>query len=136
MAILGIGIDIVKIERVEKALDRWGNRFVNRVLRVDELKRDITPSFVASRFAAKEAVVKALGTGFSGGIGFKEIEIYGQQGSPPGVRLYGNARERCKGLGVSHIHLSLSHEKDIACAMVILEGNPMGEDGDEVYDRS
>jgi len=129
VAILGIGIDIVKIERVEKALERWGDRFVKRILS----KREIeciegieAPLFVASRFAAKEAMVKAMGTGFSQGVGFKDIEITREDLSPPIIRVYGSAREICNDRGVEHIHLSISHEKDMACAVVIIEGTPPG----------
>ena len=76
---------------------------------------------LAARFAAKEACFKALGTGWARGVSFRQVEVVGVEGERPELRLTGQAGERAEALGVRRIHLSLSHELDVAAAMVVLE---------------
>jgi holo-[acyl-carrier protein] synthase len=123
--IVGIGIDLVSIERLRGVLDRYGERFLERVLTADERgycarHRDPT-SQIAVRFAAKEALLKALGTGLSRGIRWQDVEVRREGDGPPRIHLSGRAVEESAALGVGRIHLSLSHDRGAAVAMVILE---------------
>jgi holo-[acyl-carrier protein] synthase len=123
--IVGIGIDLVSIERLRAVLARYGPRFVERVLTADERSycqrhQDPAPQ-VASRFAAKEAVLKALGTGLARGIRWQDVEVRRDGQGPPRIHLSGRAAEEAATLGVDRIHLSISHDHGTAVAMVILE---------------
>ncbi|MGA2263680.1 MAG: holo-ACP synthase [Acidobacteriota bacterium] len=123
--IVGIGIDIVDIRRLRGALERQGDRFLKRVFTSVEqdycrAHRDPAPSF-AARFAAKEAVFKALGTGWAGGVTWLDAEVRREARGSPKLALSGKAEEISKALGVQAIHLSLSHSEETAVAMVILE---------------
>jgi len=123
--IIGIGIDLVSIERLRGVLDRYGARFLERVLTAEERAycerhQDSAPP-VASRFAAKEAVLKALGTGLARGIRWQDLEVRRTGQGPPTLHLTGRAAEEAAALGVDRIHLSLSHDRDTAVAMVVLE---------------
>lgn len=121
--IVGVGIDIAELERISKAHARHGGRFAERILTEAELA--LLPanadSYLASRFAAKEAAVKALGTGFSGGISFRDIEVRSDELGKPSILFHNAALERCRDLGVRRAHLSLSHSRENAVAVVILE---------------
>lgn len=123
--IVGIGIDLVNIERLRGVIDRYGARFVERILTAEERayceRYDDAAPQVASRFAAKEAVLKALGTGLARGIRWQDLEVRREGQGPPGVRLAGRAAELADELDVARIHLSLSHDHGTAVAMVILE---------------
>lgn len=122
--ILGIGLDIVDLNRIEKALNRWGDKFIDKVLTPNE-KRSISKNkvqYVGSRFAAKEAVVKALGTGFSNGISIKDVEVISSPNSPPTIVLHGMAQIVADKKKVKRIFLSISHEKNITGALVVIEG--------------
>ena len=116
--ILGLGTDLVDIRRIARALERHGERFSRRIAGAEEL--DGRTEHLAAVFAAKEACVKALGTGFTGGIGFKSIRVISDGGRPL-IELNGLAAARADQIGVKHIHLSLAHERDYAVATVILE---------------
>src|SRR5512139_1099204 len=110
--IVGIGIDLVGIERLRGVLDRYGARFVERVLTAGERAycerhHDPAPS-VAARFAAKEAVLKALGTGLARGIRWQDVEVRREGQGPPRMHLSGRAAEEAAALGVDRIHLSIS----------------------------
>lgn len=125
--ILGTGIDLTSLPRIKALLEKHEERFLVRILTAEE--RAALPqeparrlAYTAGRWAAKEAAVKALGTGFSAGIGFHDVEIVPLAGGRPELRLHGKAREAADTLGVCRTHISLSHERDMACAMVILEG--------------
>jgi holo-[acyl-carrier protein] synthase len=127
--ILGIGIDIIEVARIRAALEnpRTGARFRARVFTDEEIgycsrRRNGHESF-AARFAAKEAVMKALGSGYGQGIGWREIEVVRGDG-PPTVRLSGAAQRYADALGVHRMHLSLTHTADLAIAYVIAEGTP------------
>jgi len=125
--LLGTGIDIVRISRFRLAHERWGARFFKRVFTESEIKsaegrKDIF-SFFSARFAAKEAFVKALGTGFSNGISWKDIEIKREKGQRPFFNISGVALTLMNRHGIKKCHLSISHEGDYAVAQVILEGD-------------
>ena len=119
---LTTGVDIVEIDRVERAVDRRGERFLNRIYTKAEiaLYRG-RPSEPAARFAGKEAVMKALGTGVRG-IGWREIEIVPNRRGKPIIVLTGRAKERAKVMGVTDLAISLSHSRDFAVASVVGAG--------------
>jgi len=121
--IYGIGIDLVEINRIERIYKKWGDRFINKILtpREKDSSTGEISRYLASRFAAKEAFVKALGTGFSAGIGLKDIEIISELNNPPTIRLYGKPLEIQKKNKIKRIFLSISHEKNMATAMVVIE---------------
>ena len=123
--IYGIGVDLVKISRVERVLARWGDRFVRRVFTESESefchKRAFPSSSFALRFAAKEAFSKALGTGMRRGVRWKDIEVFHFPGGRPGLRPLGRALEICRERKIAGYHLSLSDEVDYGVAMVVLE---------------
>lgn len=113
-----IGIDIIEIARIKKAVARWGEGFLHRVYTEPELKLSYQkPSSLAAHFAGKEAVMKALGTGTKG-IGWREIEILSDPRGKPLVHLYGKAQNRAHGLGLNHLAVSLSHSREYAIACV------------------
>ena len=126
--ILGVGIDLADIERLRGVLERHGDRFLERVLTARERDycrrwRDPVPQ-VAARFAAKEAVLKALGTGLSGGIRWQDVEVRRDENDPPRIELRGKAAEKAAARGVDRVHLSLSHDHGAAVAVAILERDP------------
>ncbi len=116
-----IGVDIIEIARIEKTIARWGQRFLRRIYTDLELricrKR---PEALAVRFAGKEAVMKALGTGTKG-ISWREIEISSEPGGKPLVHLYGKAQNQANSLGLSQLAISLSHSREYAIAFVVGE---------------
>ncbi len=116
-----LGVDIIEIERIEKAMERFGKRFLHRVYTDAELRvcRN-KPSRLASRFAAKEAVMKSLGTGTKG-VGWREIEILHDAKGKPLVSLCGRARNRAEDLGLGELAVSLSDSRDYAVAFVVGE---------------
>ena len=114
-----IGIDIIEIARIKAAIDRWGKHFLQRVYTEPELRQyGKKPSSLAARFAAKEAVIKALGTAASG-ISWKDIEILSEPGGKPLVRLHGKARGKADALGLGEMAISLSDSREHAIAFVI-----------------
>ena len=122
--IYGIGTDIIEVDRIRKFISK-GDAFKQRVWTPKEIEycdshRDSAP-FYAARFSAKEAFVKALGTGFIKGIGFSQIEVYHDELSKPHIRLEGTAKEFADKAGITKIHLSISHVKDWANAVAVLE---------------
>ena len=123
--IYGIGIDLVKINRIENVIQKWGNKFVRRVFTPGEAEicdRKASPfSAFALRFAAKEAFSKALGLGMKNGIKWRDIEVFNDAGGKPGLMLHGTSSEICRRKGVTGIHLSLSDEGEYGTAMVALE---------------
>lgn len=125
MGIQGVGTDIIEIKRIEENIAKWGDRFLRRVFCEGEIsyaerQKAFFASSLAARFAAKEAVLKALGTGLSG-TSWLEVEITSLNGLP-GVRLKGAAKARADKLLVSQIHLSLSHCGEYATAFAVAEG--------------
>ena len=126
MPIRGVGIDVIKVERLVESLERFGRRMEARLFTEGELeycRRHQDPArHLAARFAAKEAASKALGTGMSGGVGFKQFEVLQPGGQPPRLRFHGAARERFEALGATASHLSLTHDGGLAIACVVIEG--------------
>ncbi|MFP4272762.1 MAG: holo-ACP synthase [Halothiobacillaceae bacterium] len=124
MSIVGIGTDLVEIARLESALARFGDRLARRLLHPDERSalagRPLTGRLLAKRFAAKEAAVKALGTGFRGGITLTQIAVtHGELGQPI-LDFHGPAARRFAALGATRADLSLSDERSHALAFVVL----------------
>ena len=116
-----IGIDIIEIARIERAVERWGERFLQRVYTEPELRMcHKKPSRLAARFAGKEAVMKALGTG-ARGISWREIEIATESSGKPLVNLHGKAQDKAADLGLNELAISLSDSRDYAIAFVIAE---------------
>jgi holo-[acyl-carrier protein] synthase len=124
--IAGIGIDIVDIERIRVLHQRHGERFLHRVFSPGEVAfcmQRIDPSAcLAARFAAKEAFLKAIGIGKSRGLNFHEVKVGGA--GRPQIELSGKAKDLADEIGIKGIHVSLSHERDHAIAMVIVEVLP------------
>ena len=112
-----LGIDIIKVERIRAALDKFGDRFARRVL-TDHERRYVRdrPETFAGRWAAKEAVSKVLGLGVRG-IGWRDIEVERLPTGQPAVRLHGRAAQRAEQLGMGRIALSITHESDYAVAV-------------------
>jgi len=118
---LRVGIDIIEIDRIDQALRCFGQRFLNRIYTEPELRIcQEKPHALAVRFAAKEAVMKALGTGIKG-ISWKEIEILAKPSGEPLVRLNGKARVKAHSLGLGKLAISLSHSREYAVAFVVGE---------------
>jgi holo-[acyl-carrier protein] synthase len=123
--IYGVGTDVVEIGRIEKALERWGDRFAEKVLVESELARfrahRLRASYLAKRFAAKEAFVKALGTGIRSPANWHGVWVANLPSGKPELKFSAPLKKLLEGRGVSGSHLSLSDEKGIAFATVILE---------------
>jgi holo-[acyl-carrier protein] synthase len=123
--IIGTGIDMVEIKRIQNSMDRFSARFLNKVFTAAEQayclkKRKAAESF-AARFAAKEAGAKALGTGISYGVTWLEIEVVREPGGRPTVRFHGRAKQIAERLGCARAALSITHTAELATASVILE---------------
>ncbi len=126
MPVRGIGVDIIKVERLVQSLERFGERMERRLFTDGELAycrthKDPLPH-LAARFAAKEAASKALGTGMSGGVGFRQIEVLQPGGEVPQLKLHDAALERFRAMGATAAHLTLAHDAGLAVACVVLEG--------------
>jgi holo-[acyl-carrier protein] synthase len=125
--IIGLGTDMIEISRIERSIQQFGERFLQRVFTHDEIlycqrkKKHAAESF-AARFAAKEAGAKALGTGISQGVTWTEIEVRRQPSGKPTLHFTGRARELADQLGVTGLSLSLTHSRDLALAVVVAEG--------------
>jgi holo-[acyl-carrier protein] synthase len=123
MEIIGLGLDATEIARIAGAIERYGERFLAKVFTPGEIaycrgKRDAAPSF-AARFAAKEAAMKALGTGFSRGVFWTGIEVVRTYG-PPHLRFHDGAAARFAAIGATGSLLTLTHSQDLAIAHVML----------------
>lgn len=118
---LASGVDIIEISRVRRVLERYGQRFLDRVFTPREIAYCAgRAANLAARFAAKEATMKALGTGVRG-VGWKDIEVVRQESGAPTVELHGRGKGRAQRLGVVHIALSLSHSREYAVAFVVAQ---------------
>lgn len=119
----GIGTDIVSVARIEKSWQRFGSRFAEQILHSNELqqldKSRQPVAFLAKRFAVKEAVAKALGTGLAEGVNAASIEVCHQDNGAPFLRLYDGALARLQAIGASQCLISISDEKDYALAYAI-----------------
>jgi holo-[acyl-carrier protein] synthase len=124
--ILGIGMDIVETKRIAESMERFGDRFLNRVFLEGEIAYAKSMKFpqlhLAARFAAKEAVSKAFGTGIGHQMGWKDLEIVRQPSGAPRLQLHGKAAAYAKVRGVQEIHVSLSHTADYGAASVVIVG--------------
>lgn len=122
--IRGLGIDVVELDRIEAALARFGARFLARILTPSERAAlpPIRLARTAGLFAAKEAAAKALGTGFAQGVAFHTLEILSDAAGRPALTLHGPAQARAEALGATSWHVSISHSRDTAAAVVVLEG--------------
>lgn len=125
MDIIGLGVDLTDIPRIAASYERYGERFLRRVFTEGEIaycmrRRDPTPS-LAGRFASKEAAMKALGTGQSQGVLWKDIEVV-RAGGPPQLRFHGGAARRAAAMGMTKSLLTITHSETLAMAQVILIG--------------
>ena len=124
MTVQGIGIDLVEIPRLRRVVERWQERFLHRVFTEEELaycmsRRDPIPH-LAARFAAKEAALKALGTGLRMGMRWRELEVRRERGRAPRLHLSGTSRKIGLAKGAETLLLSLTHDGDYAMAQAIL----------------
>ncbi len=114
-----VGVDIIEIARIQQAVDGWGERFLHRIYTGPELRLSRNkPPRLAVRFAGKEAVMKALGTGIKG-VSWREIEILAEPSGKPVVHLSGKARDKAESLGLDSFAISLSHSREYAIAFVV-----------------
>ncbi len=124
-SIAGLGLDLVEVARVGALLERHEERFLRRVCRPGEAKKGTSAEawaqHVAGLFAAKEAVLKALGTGWGEGVTFRDVEVHRAPSGAPSVRLHGEAHRKAEALGARRVHISITHERYHAAAVAILE---------------
>ncbi len=123
--VLGLGTDLIETSRVQQSIDRFGERFLQRIFTAGEIayctrKKNSAESF-AARFAAKEAGAKALGTGISRGVTWKEFEVKREESGRPSLHLTGRAEELAQAMGVRRVQLSLTHSRELALAVVVAE---------------
>lgn len=123
--VLGLGTDLIETKRIQESIDRFGERFLERVFTAGEIayclrKKNAAESF-AARFAAKEAAAKALGTGISRGVSWKELEVQREASGKPTLHLSGRAAELAEAIGVRRLQLSLTHSRELAMAVVVVE---------------
>jgi len=124
--VVGIGTDLMEIERVAQSIERFGTRFLERVYTPREIaycqrKQKTSAESFAARFAAKEAGAKALGTGISHGVSWLELEVGREPHGRPTLLLHGRAAERARQMGITRVSLSLTHSRNIAMAVVVME---------------
>lgn len=124
--ILGIGIDIIEVARIASSFEQFGERFVNRILLPDEIAYCLTHKhpapFLAARFAAKEAISKAFGTGIGGTLGWQDMEIRRKESGEPFVVLHGKGEKLFESRGSKQLLVSLSHTEHYAAATAVLDG--------------
>ena len=125
--VIGLGTDLTEIERVERSIARFGDRFLERVFTAREraycMRKKTSGESFAARFAAKEAGAKALGTGIGRGVVWHDFEVRREPGQRPTLHLSGRAAELARGLGVVQVSLSLTHTRGLAMAVVVMESN-------------
>jgi len=123
--ILGVGIDIIEVARIASAYEKFGERFLNRVLHADEIAYCLSHKnpapFLAVRFAAKEAISKAFGTGIGASLGWQDMEIRRKESGEPFVVLHGNGKKLFKSRRAKNLLISLSHTVNYAAATAVLE---------------
>ena len=121
--IIGLGLDVTELPRIARMYEKYGDIFLRKLLTPNEQTH--VPSapvpFLPGRFAAKEAAVKALGTGFAQGVGMHDVEILSLASGRPELFLHGEAAAKARAMTVQKTHVSISHERDMAGAVVILE---------------
>ena len=123
--IIGTGVDIAEVARIRASIERFGDRFLRRIFTENEIgyceRRASRCESYAARFAAKEAAMKALGTGWSRGVRWRDIEVVRPKGQRPTIQFHGEAAAIAAKLGTRNIALSLTHTSEAALAHVILE---------------
>jgi len=123
--ILGVGIDLVEVERLRSSYEKFGERFINRILCPEEARYCLSHKnpapYLAARFAAKEAVSKAFGTGIGASLGWRDMEVGRQESGQPHLILHGAGLDLMRARGAARVHLSLSHTENYASAVAILE---------------
>ncbi len=123
--IYGIGIDIVKVARLDNTINKLGEKFLQKVFLPEEVSycqsKPYPAIHFAARFAAKEALSKAIKTGFTQGVCPKQIEIVKAKNGNVSLKLHGITKKICAELAIKHLHLSISHEKEMAIAQVLAE---------------
>src|SRR5579863_5063045 len=123
--IVGTGIDIAEVPRIAASIARFGNRFLHRIFTESEMRYcDSKANRIeryAARFAAKEAGMKAIGTGWNHGVSWRDVEVSRMPGGRPTLHFHGKAAEFAANLGAAHVSLSLTHSNEYAIAQVILE---------------
>jgi holo-[acyl-carrier protein] synthase len=130
--LVGLGIDLVEIARIRRSLDRFGDRFLSRLLHPEETAflplPDCPPArlaeWVSGRFAAKEAALKALGTGLAAGVRLHDLRVLPNSLGRPLLSLHGAGREQARRLGAASLHLSVTHTRTTVAAVVILDNAP------------
>jgi holo-[acyl-carrier protein] synthase len=126
--IAGIGVDLVEQARIARLLERYGDQFARRVLAEDELPGFAASprrtAYVANRFAAKEALSKALGTGMRYPVGWHALSVIQDASGRPEMRFHGPLAEYLAERGIARAHVSITHESGLACAVVVLEAGP------------
>jgi holo-[acyl-carrier protein] synthase len=124
--ILGVGIDIIEVTRIKASFEKFGARFVNRILLSDEIAYCLSHKnpapFLAARFAAKEAISKAFGTGIGAQLGWQDMEIRRKKSGEPFVVLHGKGKELFASRGAKQLLVSLSHTQNYAAVTAVLEG--------------
>jgi holo-[acyl-carrier protein] synthase len=115
---VAIGVDIIEIGRIQRAISRWQNSFLSRIYTEAELEGHRSASSLAARFAAKEAVMKALGTG-TRGVNWREVEVLENGNGAPRIILHGRASVRCQEMGIGEFCVSMSHSRKYAIAFVM-----------------
>ena len=123
--IVGTGIDIVEIDRIKRSIIKYSDRFKNKVFtqrEIDYCHSQADPSkHFAARFSVKEAVLKCFGTGMTGGILWKDVEVDNKKSGQPTLNLYGKGKDLFNQLKIKHIHISITHDKNYAVAHAIAE---------------
>ncbi len=126
MTILGVGMDIVETKRIAESIERFGDRFLHRVFLEGEVAYSRSMKFphlhLAARFAAKEAISKAFGTGIGRELGWRDLEIVREASGAPRVQLHGRAEAYAKARGVQAVHVSLSHTTEYGAASAVIVG--------------
>jgi holo-[acyl-carrier protein] synthase len=123
--ILGVGTDLAEVSRIRESIERFGDRFLNRIYTPGErtyaLSKVNSAERFAARFAAKEAAMKAIGTGWSQGVTWQDFSVVNEPSGRPTLRLSGVAQQVADRLGVRNLSISLTHTKEMAFAIVIIE---------------
>jgi len=126
MSVLGIGVDLVECARIQRSLDRFGEKFLHRVFTHGEIEYSMSMKFparhLAARFAAKEAVSKAFGTGIGKSMGWRDIDVHKKPSGEPFLVFGGGAEKLAKERGVTNALITLSHSEQHAVATIVLEG--------------
>src|SRR5436309_1142892 len=125
MSVIGVGVDLVECARIQHSIDRFGDRFLHRVFTDGEIAYSMSmkfpPRHLAARFAAKEAISKAFGTGIGKSMGWRDIDVRKRESGEPFLVLSGGAENLAKERSVSNALITLSHTDQHAVAMIVLE---------------